>query len=702
LIALAAAVPVSAQSGQDPENDVDEFLAYVTKPEIDAAFTDSVDPFSGYLHISMVDIRLPGRAGLDLVIQRYYSSNIWRRVDYQNMWDVSTHTPFYDQYDNLGSSGWQMHMGKVINPNGQGSPNLLRDNPVLIMPDGSTHKFYSKAGGGGLISKERWTYIALNSQSWEVTSIDGTRYRFEFGWTLGYHDLHNSPVAQCTRITDVNGNQISIEYGAGRLYRITDTEGRTVEFEYHNDTATHRIQFIRVKHDNQTLQTWEYRYQLQGTIYQPGHAGWSARNIHALTEVRPPETTTSGLGAWRFEYFGTENDKATGMYTLKRVTFPGGGRIGYRYAPEMFDVGVQACQIPFSTVSERTLDGRGVAAGTWTYSYSNPGTNNAVTVVNAPENRTERYEFFGWEPYTIDYHNIWRVGLLKKSTITEPLQTVIEEYEWTEGDRLSFDYLRTTNWIGCGSERRRQEVRFVRPNRITRTVTREGRDHVTRYENFDRYGHAERITETGDLSRTTTRAFFFNTSKNILDGRETSRSASPGGSRQYQYDSFGRTTRETINSISTTYAYDSFGRLASTTDANGKSTYLDTYKFGIATRVRTPDSNIKYFKQVNPAGTVASETDGRAGCATCEPRTRYEYDRLNRLTRVNPPGSSSVAADISITYAPSGSEAAVSRGSFDLEYLFDGYGRLMRVENELGHIREMAFNAIGRKIQIRY
>jgi len=229
------------------------------------------------------------------------------------MWDVSTHTPFYDPFDNLGGSGWQIHMGKVLNPDGQGSPNLLRDNPVLMMPDGSITKFFNKSRSAGLISKERWIYRAVSWQEWEVTTTDGTRYLFDLGSGVGYADNHGRSIAQCTRITDVNGNQITIEYKSARLYQITDTVGRTVEFEYFSGAGPHRIRFITVKYGGEVLQTWEYRYLLQATINQPAYAGWSIREVYALTEVHPPETSSSGEGAWAFEYYGTEKQKGTGL-----------------------------------------------------------------------------------------------------------------------------------------------------------------------------------------------------------------------------------------------------------------------------------------------------------------------------------------------------------------------------------------------------
>jgi YD repeat-containing protein len=691
-----------ARAGDDPANDVDEVLAYIQKPESDERFADRVDPFSGYLHITMVDVHLPGRAGLDLKIQRYYSSNIWRRVDYPGLWDVSTHTPFYDTHDNLGSSGWQLHMGKVVNPFGIGSPSLLRDSPVVIMPDGSASKFYSRSDGAGLISQQRWTYRLVGSAVWEVTTTDGTRYRFEMGSGAGYYDMHNRPIAQCTRVTDVNGNVITIQYSSGRLTRITDTVGRTVDFEYVSGDGPDRVRYVRVRYGSDLLQTWEYRYRLQATINQPAYAGWAIREVHALTEVRPPETTVGGEGAWRFDYYGTERQKGTGMFCLERVTTPAGGQISYTYAPEYFDVGLQTCWVQFCTVARRVQGGRGVAAGTWSYTYSNPGTDNAYTVVNAPEGRTERYEFAGWEPYSsTTYGNIWRVGLLERSTVSNPLETVVEEYQWVEGDTLSFDYLQTTNWVGCGSERWRQVVKHVRPSRITTTVTRGSRSYQTRQEDFDRYGHPRRIVESGDIGRTTSLSYFYNTALNILDGRIATELSSPGGSSAWSYDSYGRRIRRTVNSISTSFAYDSSGRLVRETDGNGNGTFYESYRLAVPTRVRTALSGVVYYRVVHPLGLVASETDGRAGCATCEPRTRFEYDDLGRLTEIDPPNSSSVALETVISYRPDGSEVMASRGSYDIRYLFDGLGRLTRIEDELNHTREITYDALGSKAEER-
>ena len=82
--------------------DKDEFLGQISMAYLQSGFQDRVDGFSGHLHINAVDIRLPGNAGMEIVIQRYYSSNVWNRVD-----NLSTprHAASADPGDHLGGSG---------------------------------------------------------------------------------------------------------------------------------------------------------------------------------------------------------------------------------------------------------------------------------------------------------------------------------------------------------------------------------------------------------------------------------------------------------------------------------------------------------------------------------------------------------------------------------------------------------------------
>lgn len=78
LALLAVASGASAQTG--PKGDVfDQFFRYTEdqhKVMFEEMPKESVDPFTGTLHIVQEDLALPGRAGLDLHIIRTYRSKI--------------------------------------------------------------------------------------------------------------------------------------------------------------------------------------------------------------------------------------------------------------------------------------------------------------------------------------------------------------------------------------------------------------------------------------------------------------------------------------------------------------------------------------------------------------------------------------------------------------------------------------------------
>src|SRR5262245_50110443 len=75
-----------------------------------------IDPLTGGLSLSQVDLRLPGPAGFDLVIQRNYSSKF--------LINPGTPSEFIDWYGWTGT-GWSLHMGRVRNAH-----NLVNPGPI--------------------------------------------------------------------------------------------------------------------------------------------------------------------------------------------------------------------------------------------------------------------------------------------------------------------------------------------------------------------------------------------------------------------------------------------------------------------------------------------------------------------------------------------------------------------------------------------
>jgi hypothetical protein len=173
--------------------------------------SEHIDPFSGILTLSHTDVHLPGNGGLDLNLMRTYNSMIWGRRDGTSFPGLVAQ----NERSPLGN-GWSMHMGIVRNPAGTGSSNMfLPDNPVVEMPDGSSHTLYRDKNTGNFISKEFWVYKATDS-GWQLTLTDGTVYTFEYGTGKAGYDMLGNPVvkvAQATKITNAAGTAaINIGY----------------------------------------------------------------------------------------------------------------------------------------------------------------------------------------------------------------------------------------------------------------------------------------------------------------------------------------------------------------------------------------------------------------------------------------------------------------------------------------------------------
>lgn len=694
------AVPLFAEDPElasDPPPDRDAFFGRIAAPLEEGAFSDRVDPFSGTLTINMVDFRLPGKGGLDVVVQRYYASSIWDRVDFP-----SRHVPFYDPADHLGGSGWQLHMGKVVRPAGIGSPTPgARQNPVVIMPDGSTHTLYNSTQfSGEKITRERWRFKAT-SGGWDLTTTDGLTYSFN----STYQDSHAVVVAQCTQIKDLSNNTITITYNGTQISRITDTFGRFIDFSYFSGSS--RVQYVRVKNGSTVVQTWEYKYASQGTLVQDNGL---TRELFALTEVIPP------IGAkWLFEYYPNSLTPAQGGYCIKKVTWPTGGTIEYQYVQQAFDTGTQSCTIPFLATSRRVTGGRAITSGTWQWTYTNAGKEDATTAVSGPNGYSEQHVFHGWEPYQTQYANIWRVGLPKQRSTTVPGQTTVETLSWAEANatpgtansRLSNDYVQTTNWVGCASFRYRQGIRPLTNGTVTRAVTRGSKTYTTTFSQYDDFGNPALVSEGGDVSRTTTLTYWYTPltdTKNLLAGRIGKQVVAPGEKLYIQRDTIGRVIKEVRNGNSPAYesgglvtelGYNASGDLYSIKDGRGNTTYHQTYTWGVPLRTDRPDGS-RIYRQVGFLGLVEKETDGRGGYVGAPGTTTYSYDLQRRLTRIDLyPAGPPNPGPITFTYATDGSTATATRGTFSRTSSYDGFGRLTRISDTLNHVEQLTISALG-------
>lgn len=620
---------------------------------------ESVDPFSGHLSLVHTDLYLPGNGGLDLKIMRTYSSSIWGRrdVSFPGLVAVNELSPV--------GVGWTMHMGIVLNPDGTGSDNrFVPDNPVVVMPDGSNHVMYKdKSDSSRFISKDFMVYKKRSTGLYDLTLPDGTLYTFQHNASVGYSTLDHVKVAQVTSIKNAGGGStITISYNKQMYYTylrtITDSAGRTVQFNY--DYTGHKLTSIV-----SGSRTISYAYQGINT-------GTQIKNF--LTQVNLPVGTP-----WKYEYNTTAK-----TFDLKKLTYPAGGIINYEYGDVLFSTG--KVNILFRVVTRRTTSGRQINGGSWTYSYVPNGTAGATTTVTGPDGYKEVHKFNNWG--NCPNGNVWKIGLPQSKVVSIGSSTALTEaYTWTRGGTISSNDIANADWSSQGGIIYDGDI-FI-PLLTNNSITRNGKTYSTAYGSYDSYGNPRSITETGDLTRTTTKAYWYNAAANIVLNNPSSETTSISGitgsvSNSYTYNTDGSLKQANRSGVTTDYTYLSNGNLSTEKDANGRTTTY-TWTNGQISKIANPIYTIN--KTINSDGTVANATDGRGN------RTSYTYDNNLRLTTVTPP----VGNRTSYTYANDYSSQQETRGGFYTTSFKDGFSRPVGTSDRLGITTDIIYKSYGPK-----
>ncbi|MCL4476730.1 MAG: carboxypeptidase regulatory-like domain-containing protein [Nitrospirae bacterium] len=606
---------------------------------------EHIDPFTGGLTLSHVDARLLGNGGLDLVIQRSFSSkNMCNEYTYFTNWYCS----------NRGEKtwmgyGWKLHFGqafiKVTN---------INDIQTIEMPDGSRHAAYKRDGSmTKYITKDYWL-LDWTGSTWVLTLTNGTKLY------LGQASSHlnsryiNHTLYLVSKIEDANGNTINIYYKndpaiAGFMIPnyIIDSVGRRIDFYY--STVNGGTYLTRISGPGIDI---DYAYDPITGLY-------GAALLKSVTfPLGPP---------WEYTYDETLMD----LLTVKTTS---GGILSYTY--DFSSVNSCGWNFTYRTVKQKQNSGRDIPTGTWSFAYSQ-GTNSEYTQITDPCGRTIKYGFYGYGS-TLNTGEKWKYGLPKsKEIIGEETIT----YSWTNSPYISTDdYLIPY----CG----RDYDIFV-PLIASQAITRDGRTYTTNYSNYDSYGNPQYISETGDKTRNKSVSYWYNTSRNIVQNKPSTESVSGGFpgtfATNYYYDTDGNLTQVNKYGVVTNYSYDTYGNLYSTTDANSNTTYYQ-WSNGKISRITNPIYSIS--RTINSNGTVASETNGRGYT------TYFTYDSNLRLTDITPPTGSNPT---SFTYATDNSYKRESRGGYYIDYYSDGFGRPSGTTDSKGVTTDIVYKNCGLK-----
>ena len=607
---------------------------------------EHVDPFSGKLQLHHTDIFIPGNGGLDLKVQRSYSSS-----------NFST---------KLFSDPWSIHFGYVERSGDSSIASMCangfvsnKTNPVFVLPDGSNHLLTDADSGAGFISRDHWkaTCDAV-SGGLIITSPEGTVYDVTYNASTA-----NQFKYHVTKITDKNGNSIAVSYdnpnGLGAYVTgVSTDDGRALSFTYNADQYGYRT--LASINDGSRLWTYSYTQLLAAD-------GQVIVGAYALTQVTRPDGLT-----WKYTYNTVVPPTGIpdpGYFSISMVTNPAGGTISYTYGyQDFYPVG------PGSTrgevVTTKTISG----LGTTTYSYHPGGT---FHVGNEPDEtldwtevteptRIVKYAHYGYLGAP-SFGETWKIGLLKAKTISElsapSVVTHGETYTWTpilvsqQNDARIFAYVN------------KLDTETYVPAMDTKTVYRAGvvgvQGYKTTYSNYDAYGNAGTIVETGSengspTNRTLSRTYNVDTAKWVINELQSETNA--GFTTIYGYDANHNKVFEDKYGVVTSYGRTSAGDISSITDARGKVTTFSGHLRGIPQSETYPDGAI-VTRTVSPLGTILSETDGVGATVS------YSYDSLNRPTLIHRTLGNDVTIEWGATFR------ILTRGNFQETTTYDVHGR---------------------------
>jgi YD repeat-containing protein len=641
---------------------------------------EHIDPFNGKLQLHYVDLFIPGNGGLDIKVQRSYTSLGETLAEPTGV-----------------GVGWTMHFGRVLRvaPVDICASNTAAQNaPVLELPDGSRQILYLAPGIAYNITLSRWRAdCSPDGLGLIVSSPDGIRYEMTTRGTLqGSVGKTQQNSWYTTRIVDRNGNTLNIAYqiiGKNLVpVTLTASDGRQLTFTYSGNNLSTISDGSR---------TWTYTYQYLS----------NAPDYPFLSEVQRPDGNK-----WKYTYNldGADQEGASlpaGTYSIASVTYPTGsypnvGTVTYQYGFVTFNN-----DLPRNVVitQKNTLD----PGGMWTFTYTPATTPGTVTVDGADEfinfptlatvdltvvtgpDGTTYYEHAGANSVVSQF--TFMIGCLLVKGYDNNLE--VDFYSYTAQEVSPSQNIRPGGY---------QVFDFATyaPLTTEKTITRNDAVFDTQYSNFDAFGNPQTVLETGpgstfetsQNSRTTTTTYASIPGMWILHLPQSVSVDIVPGTISYSYDAKANLLSSNRYGVTTQYTYLPTGDMQTKQDALGNTVTYNSYMRGIPQSESQPEG-VSVTRTVDSAGNVTSETDGEGVTI------QYAYDSLNRLTSVVHP----IGNPVTITWLQN--ERDVQRGAYLEKTIYDGYGHATSVEHDGGpgvtSITQInLYDALSRKIFTSY
>lgn len=695
---------------------------------------DAIDPHTGSLSFTQVDVSLPGNSGLAVAIERKrtngYSYKDGVNAEFGD-WTLSvprlkvlsldTH-PWTGQRCSRSTASMFPNLpgGSFAPPWGSPTPAMARNDYTngiqLEVPGQGQQRVLDKVdraiwpSAAKKVTTNHWYFTCGSASDGGEGLIghapNGDVYRFDRAYSLdaalmgsmgGGANERNHYILAATQVTDVHGNWVKYHYDSQhRLTSIEANDGRKITLAYSGSSKL-------IRSVSAHGQTWRYGYR-QNT-YTP--SDWMPEYFRPLTGSVLASMTQPDGHAWTFNLdlmTGTTapagRDFCPRWQRTVSVTHPYGAKgtfvlkdTEHRHFFEKLERRTEYCsnaeselivgELPWDdavttstmAVIRKTVEGPSMETSTWHYQYeSDKGVSGSSS-----SNRTNWTKVTAPEGHYTYYHS-WvgeRFGgkLLKKETRASASGAVLKTEEYTYSPEAP---LGNVSSIGTSAD--------ASPIHTTKTVVKQDGDSYTNTWAFNTnqgsssYSYANPVTETvksnvSTTARSTVTTYSHNKSKWIL-GLPTKQTVNGRVVQENTFNSVGLKTSEKRNgALFATYGYHGDGNFAYARDPEGRRTSATSYKRGTPQVViRADGTSVKQtIKQyVDNFGRISIIDDGNGN------RTRYYRDGMGRLTLVDLPDN---WANVSHTYDFGGNPThTITKGDARTTITYDGRFRPIQVK----------------------
>lgn len=687
-----------------------EFFTYVTEQLTDR-LTAKVNVGNGNLLVSAGDLSVPGIAGLDLNLTRYYNSSM----------DTSTSG---GDLSKLGP-GWSHNLGASVRLE---FPNADTNRVLFYGPSGYRVRFEKSGAGTGA------NYIRYAPGLAATMRFDDASQRYKLTWRNKQEYLFKTN-GQLDAIRDKQGNQLTMSYNttgalAGTLAEVDDTRGRSAFFTY---DANNMLSKVEIRANGSTLIRYAYDYytatspvRLKSTwvdYVAPSLLPTSGDSVNigakttydydtngrlkSIEDPRDAGTSTSGGTAtvqydaagrvWKFnrltESTSIPDSTTTYTYTTTTEALPtacsGEGTHSTLVDGKRIDVSdtTRYCvddrdrvrrvvdakghvrkrtYTPNSNVA--TFDGSGLGSGGTTFSYEYDSNDNP-TKVTTPSGGVATATYG-------DTDNPTMPTAMSDFDVAGNASSPTWQYDYDSKGNL----IEAKALLGSGT----------------------GDDIVYRYC-WDGKGQLQRIDPI-DAAGTNSVSLDNNTS----DGCGT---ASQGNDTLYTYDYDGHLTQVDPpgSHRTTTYTYDTLSRVKTITDGRGVRTTFTYDALGhVVAETFADDPTDSVTPPTGTASATVTWAYDAAGNMTSlddpEGFTNFTYDELNRVTSQQ--DQDGPASDKTYTYDPADNVLTVDVADEPeaTKYTYDAVNLVTSVDDQRTGVNtvEFAYDAHDKRVKTTF